>query len=883
MEKDIYNLSVEEVIKNMSSSSEGLTDNEASLRLEKNGPNKLKEGKKKTMIGRFIDQFKNIMIIILLVASVVSGIVAKIEGDSLTDAIIILVVVLLNAIMGVMQESKAEKAIDSLKTMSLPFIKVRRNGIVKSIKTEDLVVGDIVLLEAGDFVPADMRITLNNSLRVEEAALTGESLPIDKKIDTLEGEIALADRKNMLYSGSSVVYGRGEGVVTATGMDTELGKIATILTDSKEELTPLQKKMNEISKALSIIVVIIGLLMVIVGVARNNPLLEVFMLAVSLAVAAIPEGLPAAITIILSIGVQKMAKENSIVRKLSSVEALGSTEVICSDKTGTLTQNKMTVKEICLGAQTKKLEDIELAEAKSEEMATLMHGMLLCNDTKYGEKEGELLGDPTETALVAAAHKYDIEKSRYDIRHERKGEIPFDSDRKMMSTINEYKGAFRMYTKGAIESILARCTHAVIDGKTVDMTDDVKAQILERNNEMSTKALRVLAFAYKDLKTIPNDLVSDKVEKSLTYVGLVGMIDPPRPEAKDAVTKCFEAGMTPVMITGDNKETAVAIATELGIMKKGLLAITGAELDKMSDEEFEKKIDKIRVYARVSPENKLRIVKTWKKLGKTVAMTGDGVNDAPALKNADIGVGMGITGTEVSKSVSSMVITDDNFATIVVAIKEGRRIYNNIQNVIAYLLASNLAEVIIIFFGTLFGHNIMLPLQLLWINLITDTIPAITLGFEKAEKGVMKEKPRSAKEKFFNPFLTCRIIIPAVAKSILILTVFMITEKAYGHAEAMTMAFIMLSFIELLFAYTMRSDRRLVTSIGIFSNKPMVIGTIITLGLQFMVILVPVIADVFKVASLDSHLYLICLLSAIGFVIFAEVVKVTLAKIFHKN
>ena len=883
MEKDIYNLSVEEVIKNMSSSSEGLTDNEASLRLEKNGPNKLKEGKKKTMIGRFIDQFKNIMIIILLVASVVSGIVAKIEGDSLTDAIIILVVVFLNAIMGVMQESKAEKAIDSLKTMSLPFIKVRRNGIVKSIKTEDLVVGDIVLLEAGDFVPADMRITLNNSLRVEEAALTGESLPIDKKIDTLEGEIALADRKNMLYSGSSVVYGRGEGIVTATGMDTELGKIATILTDSKEELTPLQKKMNEISKALSIIVVIIGLLMVIVGVARNNPLLEVFMLAVSLAVAAIPEGLPAAITIILSIGVQKMAKENSIIRKLSSVEALGSTEVICSDKTGTLTQNKMTVKEICLGAQTKKLEDIELAEAKSEEMATLMHGMLLCNDTKYGEKEGELLGDPTETALVAAAHKYDIEKSRYDIRHERKGEIPFDSDRKMMSTINEYKGAFRMYTKGAIESILARCTHAVIDGKTVAMTDDVKAQILERNNEMSTKALRVLAFAYKDLKTIPNDLVSDKVEKSLTYVGLVGMIDPPRPEAKDAVTKCFEAGMTPVMITGDNKETAVAIATELGIMKKGLLAITGAELDKMSDEEFEKKIDKIRVYARVSPENKLRIVKTWKKLGKTVAMTGDGVNDAPALKNADIGVGMGITGTEVSKSVSSMVITDDNFATIVVAIKEGRRIYNNIQNVIAYLLASNLAEVIIIFFGTLFGHNIMLPLQLLWINLITDTIPAITLGFEKAEKGVMKEKPRSAKEKFFNPFLTCRIIIPAIVKSILILTVFMITEKTYGHAEAMTMAFIMLSFIELLFAYTMRSDRRFVTSIGIFSNKPMVIGTIVTVGLQFMVILVPALADVFKVARLDSHLYLICLLSAIGFVIFAEVVKVTLAKIFHKN
>lgn len=883
MEKNMYNLSIDEALKNMSSSKDGLSDKEAASRLEKNGLNKLKEGKKKTMLGRFIDQFKNIMIIILLIASVVSGIVAYMEGDSLTDAIIILVVVFLNAVMGVLQESKAEKAIDSLKTMSVPNIKVRRNGIIKSVNTEELVVGDVVLIEAGDFVPADMRIIENSSLKVEEAALTGESVPVYKDVATLDGEVSLAERKNMLYSGSSVVYGRGEGVVTAVGMDTELGKIATILTDSKEELTPLQKKMNEISKALSIIVVIIGLLMVVVGIARGNELLEVFMLAVSLAVAAIPEGLPAAITIILSIGVQKMAKENSIVRKLSSVEALGSTEVICSDKTGTLTQNKMTVKEICLGVQTKKIDEVSLAEAKSEEMATLMHGMLLCNDTKYGEKAGDLLGDPTETALVEAAHKYDIEKSRYDIRHERKGEIPFDSDRKMMSTINEYKGAFRMYTKGAIESILANSTHAVIDGKVVEMTAEVKASILEKNNEMSTKALRVLAFAYKDVKTIPAEVTSEKLEKDLIYVGLVGMIDPPRPEAKDAVTKCFEAGMTPVMITGDNKETAVAIATELGIMKKGLLAITGPELDKMSDEEFEKKIDKIRVYARVSPENKLRIVKTWKKLGKTVAMTGDGVNDAPALKNADIGVGMGITGTEVSKSVSSMVITDDNFATIVVAIKEGRRIYNNIQNVIAYLLASNLAEVIIIFLGTLFGHNIMLPIQLLWINLITDTIPAITLGFEKAEKGVMKEKPRNAKEKFFNPFLTLRIIIPAIVKSILVLTVFMMTEKTYGHSEAMTMAFIMLSFIELLFAYTMRSDRKLVTSIGLFSNKPMVLGTVVTVALQFAVILIPALSNIFDVVKLDSHLYFICVACAVGFVAFAEVVKVTLAKIFHKK
>jgi len=883
MEKEMYNLTIEETLKKIGSSKKGITEDEAKVRLEKNGPNKLKEGKKKTMIGRFIDQFKNIMIIILLIAAVVSGVVAKMEGESLTDAIIILIVVLLNAIMGVVQESKAEKAIDSLKTMSVPFIKVRRNGIVKSVNTEELVVGDVVLIEAGDFVPADMRIIENSSLKVEEAALTGESVPVYKDIATLSGEVALAERKNMLYSGSSVVYGRGEGVVTAVGMDTELGKIATILTEGKEELTPLQKKMNEISKALSVIVVIIGLLMVVVGIVRDNPILEVFMLAVSLAVAAIPEGLPAAITIILSIGVQKMAKEKSIVRKLSSVEALGSTEVICSDKTGTLTQNKMTVKELCLGDVSMPIADISLAEAKSEKMATLMHAMLLCNDTKYGEKEGVLLGDPTETALVAFAKEYDIEKKNYDIKHERDAELPFDSDRKMMSTVNEYKGAYRIYTKGAIESILDRCSHAVINEQLVEMTPDVKARIIEKNNEMSTKALRVLAFAYKDSKDIPQDMTSDKVEKDMTYVGLVGMIDPPRPEAKDAVQKCFEAGMTPVMITGDNKETAVAIATELGIMKKGMLAITGAELDKMSDEEFEKKIDKLRVYARVSLENKLRIVKTWKKLGKTVAMTGDGVNDAPALKNADIGVGMGITGTEVSKSVSSMVISDDNFATIVVAIKEGRRIYTNIQNVIAYLLASNLAEVIIIFFGTLFGHNIMLPLQLLWINLITDTIPAITLGFEKAEKNIMKEKPRSSKEKFFNPFLTCRIVIPAIIKSILILTVFMMVETTYGHAEAMTVAFIMLSFIELLFAYTMRSDRRLVTSIGIFSNKQMVIGTAITIILQLCVILIPSVANIFKLQPLDKHLYFICIACAIGFVIVAEVVKVTLAKIFHKK
>ena len=765
-EEKFYNMSIDEVYQKLNTTKEGLDEEEALKRLENYGPNKLKEGHSKTLFAKFLDQFKNIMIIILLVAALLSGAISILEGESLTDSIIIIIVVLLNAIMGVVQESKAEKAIDSLKKLQIPFIKIKRNGVIKNINSDDLVIGDIVLIEAGDFVPADIRIIENSSLRADESALTGESIPVHKKLDVYEDNTMLADRKNMLYSGSYIVYGHGQGVVTKTGMNTELGKIALILSNDTETLTPLQKKMNEISKSLSIIVVIIGLLMVILGIFRNNPLLEVFMLAVSLAVAAIPEGLPAAITIILSIGVQKMAKEKSIIRKLSSVEALGSTEIICSDKTGTLTQNKMTVKEISIGLESKDADEVTFDEIKEMKYKTIVHDMLLCNDTKYNDEE--LLGDPTETALVSYAQKFGIEKKNYDIKHERVEEIPFDSERKMMSTINELNGEYRIYTKGAVESILNHSTHAIINGQKVELTNKLKEKILKINNNMSKKALRVLAFAYRDLKKVPEEINKEKIETDLIYVGLIGMIDPPRDEAKDAVEKCFQAGMIPIMITGDNKDTAIAIASEIGIYNKKYKAITGNQLDEMDDETFEKNIERIRVYARVSPENKLRIVRTWKKLGKTVAMTGDGVNDAPALKNADIGIGMGITGTEVSKSVSSMIIADDNFSTIVSAVEEGRRIYTNIQNVIAYLLASNLAEVIIIFFGTLIGHNIMLPIQLLWINLITDTIPAITLGFEEAEKNIMNEKPRKTNEKFFTPFLICRIMVPAILKSIVI-------------------------------------------------------------------------------------------------------------------
>ncbi len=882
MEKIYYEMSAEDAIKSVNSNRNGISESEAKVRLEQNGLNKLKEGKKKTLLYKFLEQFKNVMIMILLIASVVSMLVAYFEHEPITEALVILGVVLLNAILGVIQESKAEKAIDALKKMTLPYISVRRDGKVVVVKTEELVVGDIVLIEAGDFVPADMRIIINNSLRVEEAALTGESMPIDKTSTSIEGNTPLAERLNMLYSGSSIVYGRGQGLVVATGMNTELGKIALEITGEKETLTPLQKKLNEISKVLTVIVVFVGLIMVAVGIFRENPFLEVFMLAVSLGVAAIPSGLPAAITIILAIGVQKMAKEHSVIRKLSAVETLGSAEVICSDKTGTLTQNKMTVKEIVVGDIV--TSEIEKVDIKNENTIRLLTTMVLCNDTKYTlEEEKEiLLGDPTETALVTYTEKFKIYKKDLDKSMIRIAEVPFDSDRKMMSTINNVNGKTMVYTKGALEAVLDRCTSAIINEKKIELTDEIRHNILNINIEMSKRALRVLAFATRSLDTVGENIDSS-IENNLTYIGLVGMIDPPRPEAKEAVQECFRAGMIPVMITGDNKETAIAIATELGIISEDFQSITGQELDNLSDDEFEKRIDKIRVYARVSPENKVRIVKMWKKLGRTVAMTGDGVNDAPALKAADIGIGMGITGTEVSKSVASMILTDDNFATIVVAIKEGRRIYINIQNVIAYLLASNLAEVIIVFIGTLVSRSILLPLQLLWINLITDTVPAIALGYEKAEKDIMKDKPRKATENFFSKFLIARITVPAVIKSIMILALFFYTGVVYkDHTMSMTVAFLTLGFTELIFAYSMRSDRKTIGKLGIFSNKHMLIGTIITVGLQILLINVPQLSKVFGIVPLPKELYALCIGCAVLFFFIAEGIKIVLVKIFKK-
>lgn len=880
-EDKMYKYTIDETFEKLRTSINGLEYTEAENRHIESGPNKLIEAKKKTIVTRFIEQMKNVMIIILLIAAIVSFVIAKIENESFTDSIVIFAVVVMNAILGVVQEAKADKAIESLKKMSLPYIKVRRNGKIESIKTEELVVGDIVLIEAGDFVPADMRLIECNSIRVEEASLTGESLPVSKFTDAINEDTPLAERRNMLYSGSSVVYGRGEGVVTAIGMDTELGKIATMLTDTKESLTPLQKKMNEISKVLSIVVVVIGLAMVVLGIFQNNPILEIFMLSVSLAVAAIPEGLPASITIILSIGVQKMAKEHSIVRKLASVETLGATEIICSDKTGTLTQNKMTVTEVNFGGKRIVVDELKYDE-KNEALDIFIKSMMLCNDVKFNANGEGFLGDPTEIALVQLGIKLGLDKELIDTRYKRVAELPFDSERKLMTTVNSNDGKLVVNTKGAIEGLIERCSKAIIDGKLVALTDKVKKQILDASSEMSSRALRVLGFAYKIIDKVPESITTDILENELIYVGLVGMIDPPRPEVKQAVKDCFSAGMIPIMITGDSISTAMAIAKNIGILTDGKEAITGQELDAMSDEEFEKRIKNIRVYARVSPENKVRIVKVWKKLGKTVAMTGDGVNDAPALKAADIGVGMGITGTEVSKSVASMVLTDDNFASIVVAVKEGRRVYRNIQNVIAYLLASNIAEVLIVFIAKIFNSTIFSPLHLLWINLITDAIPAMTLGFEPADKNSMKEKPRKANEKFFNPFLITRIIVPAVLKSIMVLALYFYVEAntLYTHSHAMTVAFIALSFAELLFAFVIRSDRKSVIKTGIFSNPQLLIGVASIVVIQLIVIFIPAISNIFDIVHLDSTLYILSIGSALLYMIIADIAKQIIAKMF---
>ena len=859
----------EAVLGELGASAEGLTSAEAQKRLEENGKNKLAAAKGKSIIRRFLEQLADPMIIILLVAAAISGVLAVVENEGFTDVIIILAVVLINAVLGVYQESKAEKAIEALQEMSAATSKVLRDGKVQIIHSEDLVVGDIILLEAGDAVPADARILENASLKVEEAALTGESVPVTKFIDTIylrEGEkdVPLGDRKNMLYMGSTVVYGRGTAVVTATGMDTEMGKIAGALSAAEEGQTPLQLKLAQLSKILTWLV--LGICVVVFGVqlvrAGNfsfaDTILPSFMVAVSLAVAAIPEGLAAVVTVVLSIGVTNMSKRNAIIRRLTAVETLGCAQIICSDKTGTLTQNKMTV-----------------VDHFGEDERHIASAMALCCDAEI-DHDGNVTGEPTEAALVAWADKLGMRK--YDLKASapRSGEAPFDSGRKMMTTVHVIEGNHIQYTKGAPDVVIGKCTHYLENGTPVAMTEAYKNQILTANKTMADKALRVLACAQRTWDAAPASYEPEALEENLCFVGLCGMIDPVRPEVKDAIVQCRSAGIRPIMITGDHVDTAVAIAKELGIITEETYAITGAQLNDMDDEEFASKFQSISVYARVQPEHKTRIVNAWRNAGYVTAMTGDGVNDAPSIKSADIGVGMGITGTDVTKNVADMVLTDDNFATIVGAVEEGRRIYDNIRKAIQFLLGSNMSEVISIFTATLLGFTILEPVHLLWINLVTDCFPALALGMEKAEPDIMHRKPRDAKSGVFAGGMGVDILYQGVLVSILTLGSYFIGHAIAGDAangdHGMTMAFLTMSMAEIFHSFNMRSQRGSIFTLR-SQNWVLVLAGAGALLATTLVCEIPFLANAFGFASVGALEYAIAIGLGLTMIPIVELVK----------
>ena len=836
--------SIADVLCELHSRNGGLGIAEAESRLEAHGPNTLESEEKKSLMRKIWEQLRDPMIIVLIAAGILSGVFSE-----LVDMAIILFVVALNTAMGIFQESKAERAIESLGRMSAPQAKVRRGGTVSIIPSSEVVPGDIVLLEAGGSVPADMRLIMCASLKIEEAALTGESAPVEKSTDELTpSETPLGDRVNMAYAGTTVSYGRGEGVVVRTGMATEMGKIADILLSAEDERTPLQQKLAELSRVLSIAVLGICALVFIFGVLRSDgSLFDSFLTATSLAVAAIPEGLVVVVTALLSIGVTKMSAQNAIVRRLTAVETLGCTQIICSDKTGTLTQNRMTVVDH-FG------EEPLLAEA-----------MALCNDTAVSPGN-ELTGDPMETALIDYARRLNV---RYEA--ERIGEAPFDSKRKMMSTLHPYGGAVRQYTKGAPDEVLKRCAAAYRSGKIIAVTDELRAEILAESSRMASNALRVLAAAYRDYSEMPGDLSPASLERDMVFIGFAGMIDPVRPEVRAAVEKCADAGMRAIMITGDHRDTAVAIALELGILTDGGQTVTGAELSQLSDGDFESRISDISVYARVQPEHKVRIVNMWKKLGRITAMTGDGVNDAPALKSADIGVGMGITGTDVTKNVADMVLADDNFATIVCAVEEGRRIYDNIRKVIQFLLASNLSEVVSIFIATVLGLRLFAPIQILWINLITDTFPAMALGMEQAEPDTMQKPPRDISAGIFSGGLGVDIIWQGVIIGLLTLCSFFI-GSADSNLTGMTMAFLTLSMCEIFHSLNMRSRRKSLLNMH-SANRYLAGAAIFSFILTAAVIYVPGLNTVFKLTALSGMSFLISVGIAISIIPIVEIVK----------
>ena len=871
-----YLSSIEDVLKEQNSSEQGLTSSDAEKRLQQYGKNKLKEGKKASLFERFMKELADPMIIILIVAAAISGVTAFYEGESFTDVIIILAVVIINAVLGVVQESKAEAAIEALQEIAAATSKVLRDGKVVTLRSEDLVPGDVVLLEAGDAVPADGRIIESASMKIEEAALTGESVPVNKIVSILnldgEKDVPLGDRKNMMYMGSTVVYGRGKAVITGTGMNTEMGKIADALANAKDEETPLQLKLNQLSKILTVLVVGICIVIFAVGLLRaaispegitGDTFLDSFMIAVSLAVAAIPEGLAAVVTIVLSIGVTNMSKRNAIIRKLTAVETLGCTQIICSDKTGTLTQNKMTV-----------------VEHAGDDENELEIAMALCSDAELDPDTNDAVGEPTECALVNDANKNGLPKTTLKEEYVRVGEAPFDSMRKMMSTVHETKDhRFIQFTKGAPDEVLKRCTKALIGGKVIPMTEEIRNSVLKSNKEMADKALRVLCGAKREWEAMPSSTEPEFLEADLTYLGLSGMIDPVRPEVKAAIVECREAGIRPIMITGDHKDTAVAIAKELGIITDASQAITGAQLNEISDDQFFNDIEKYSVYARVQPEHKVRIVNGWKAKGMITAMTGDGVNDAPSIKSADIGVGMGITGTDVTKNVADMVLADDNFATIVSAVEEGRRIYANIRKAIQFLLASNLAEVLSIFFATLIGFTILKPVHLLWINLITDCFPALALGMEKSESDIMKNPPRDPKEGIFAGGMGFDVFFQGFIVTVLVMISYIVGHyvesgvwEFVDSADGTTMAFLTLSMVEIFHSLNMRSRRGSLFTLKTH-NKFLFAAMIASLILTTAVIEIPALANAFDFTPIDLDEYCIALGLAVLIIPIMEIVK----------
>ena len=901
MNKNWFNKSVEETLKEFNvDSNKGLTDEQLKQNKEKFGLNELQAKKNKTLIQKFLEQFKDFMIIILIIAAVISGIVGAIEGEGITDSIIILIVVIVNAVIGVAQENKAEKSLEALQKLSDHATKVLRNGNIVVVPSKQLVPGDIVILDTGDFIPADIRLIEAINLKSQEASLTGESVPSEKDTEVIEKEeVGVGDRNNMLFSSCLVTYGRGKGIVVATGMNTEVGKIAGIINSTEKQETPLQIKLNKLGKTLGIVALIICAIIFLIGLLQGKPVISMFMTAVSLAVAAIPEGLAAVTTIVLAIGVQKMVKRNAIIKRLPAVETLGCTTVICSDKTGTLTQNKMTVKKVFWNNKLLPMEEIK---EHDEVLDKLVFANMLCNDTKIGENR-ELQGDPTETALTDMGFKLNYDEKVMK-EHERVEEIPFDSDRKLMTVVNKVGDKYIVYTKGGLDELLKCCKNYILNNEINYDLENYKATIRKYNEEMASNALRVLACGYKELDHVPTKEEMKNMESDLTFIGLVGMIDPPREEAKEAVEKCKKAGIKTVMITGDHRITAIAIAKQLGILENEDEAITGSDLEKMSDEDLAKNVRKYSVYARVSPEHKVRIVKAWQSHGEIVAMTGDGVNDSPALKTSNIGCAMGVVGTDVAKEAADLILTDDNFATVVSAVEEGRRIYDNILKAIQFLLSSNIGEIVVLLFATLLtpllakwfnitdiGHlEILLPIHILWINLVTDSLPALALAFDPANKGIMDRKPIKNDTGIFTKGMTWRIVYQGVMIGLLTLFAFIIGLATTNTAiegltleeskieVGQTMAFITLAFAELVHVFNIRNNKLSVFKTKVFNNSKLVLAILVSAILMLVILLVPGLREVFSIPLLPKN----NIIEILGLV-FAPLVIVEIMKLFKIN